>query len=140
MVLELEKAIDMHQQIDPILTKKSRSGKRGKESSTFKVIKLFKIGTVQKKKLIKEDASKHGGICNAKLISKEDDFECSGFDLLGMKMSETSKEKSIVFEDVEESPKEQREKDKSLPPQRMQEEQEMTEQQKSINSGDKLKS
>ncbi|GJS72484.1 hypothetical protein Tco_0705325 [Tanacetum coccineum] len=91
-----------------ILKKRVKKLEKRKRSRT-QGLKLFKIGTSKRRSLDKEDASKHGRNLNARLISEEDDFD-DGFDVgLGMKMSETSKAKSIVFEDVEESAKEQRE-------------------------------
>ncbi|GKF09838.1 hypothetical protein Tco_0044062 [Tanacetum coccineum] len=115
-----------------ILKKRVKKLEKRKRSRTPK-LKLFKIGTSKRRSLDKEDASKHGRNLNARLISEEDDFD-AGFDVVrdegithvegdaeqvviavaevvnsGVFMSETSKAKSIVFEDMEESAKEQRE-------------------------------
>ncbi|GKA68691.1 hypothetical protein Tco_0768608 [Tanacetum coccineum] len=115
-----------------ILKKRVKKLEKRKRSRT-QGLKLFKMGTSKRRSLDKEDASKHGRNLNARLISEEDDFD-AGFDVVrdegithvegdaeqvviaaaevvnaGVSMSETSKAKSIVFEDVEESAKEQRE-------------------------------
>ncbi|GJT09730.1 hypothetical protein Tco_0856772 [Tanacetum coccineum] len=161
-VLDLEKAMTAQAKEIAILKKRVKKLEKRKRSRT-QGLKLFKIGTSKRRSLDKEDASKHGRNLNARLISKEDDFDV-GFDVVRdegithvegdveqvviaaaevvnagvsistaepktpptttttlleddevtvaatlVQMSETSKEKSIVFEDVEESPKEQRE-------------------------------
>ncbi|GJU01358.1 hypothetical protein Tco_1111696 [Tanacetum coccineum] len=117
-----------------ILKKRVKKLEKRKRSRT-QGLKLFKMGTSKRRSLDKEDASKHGRNLNARLISKEDDFD-AGFDVVRdevnagvsvstaepktppttttttlledddvtvaatlVQMSETSKAKSIVFED-----------------------------------------
>ncbi|GJU53494.1 hypothetical protein Tco_1227208 [Tanacetum coccineum] len=137
-VLDLEKAMTAQAKEIAILKKRVKKLEKRKRSRT-QGLKLFKMGTSKRRSLDKEDASKHGRNLNARLISKEDDFD-AGFDVVRdegithvegdaeqvviavvevvnagvsvttlVQMSETSKAKSIVFEDVEESSKEQRE-------------------------------
>ncbi|GJY82661.1 hypothetical protein Tco_0496037 [Tanacetum coccineum] len=134
-VLDLEKAMTAQAKEIAILKKRVKKLEKRKRSRT-QGLKLFKMGTSKRRSLDKEDASKHGRNLNARLISKEDDFDV-GFDVVrdegithvegdaeqvvivaaevvnaGVSittLSETSKAKSIVFEDVEESAKEQRE-------------------------------
>ncbi|GJS98387.1 hypothetical protein Tco_0819557 [Tanacetum coccineum] len=55
------------------LEKRKRSRTQG--------LKLFKMGTSKRRSLDKEDATKHGRNLNARLISKEDDFD-DGFDVV----------------------------------------------------------
>ncbi|GJW75421.1 hypothetical protein Tco_0134791 [Tanacetum coccineum] len=132
MVLDLEKAMTTQAKEIVIFLKRVKKLEKRKRSRT-QGLKLFKIGTSKRRSLDKEDTSKHGRNLNARLISEEDDFD-DGFDVVrdegithvegdakqvviaaaevvnaGVSMSETSKAKSIVFKDVEEYAKEQRE-------------------------------
>ncbi|GJV72411.1 hypothetical protein Tco_1492406 [Tanacetum coccineum] len=134
-VLDLEKAMTAQAKEIAILKKRVKKLEKRKRSRT-QGLKLFKIGTSKRRSLDKEDASKHGRNLNeiravviaaAEVVNagvsvstvepkipptttttllKDDEVTVAA---TLVQMSETSKVKLIVFEDVEESAKEQRE-------------------------------
>ncbi|GJS55741.1 hypothetical protein Tco_0629103 [Tanacetum coccineum] len=79
-VLDLEKAMTAQAKEIAILKKRVKKLEKRKRSRT-QGLKLFKIGTSKRRSLDKEDASKHEGNLNARLISEEDDFD-DGFDVV----------------------------------------------------------
>ncbi|GJZ43161.1 hypothetical protein Tco_0590416 [Tanacetum coccineum] len=79
-VLDLEKAMTAQAKEIAILNKRVKKLEKRKRSIT-QGLKLFKMGTSKRRSLDKEDASKHRRNLNARLISKEDDFDV-GFDVV----------------------------------------------------------